>query len=366
MIYASVCSGIEGASVAWGHLGWTSAFFSEVDPFASDVLRYHFPHVANVGDFTRIDRVTTPIDILIGGTPCQDFSVAGLKAGLAGKRGQLTIEFVRLIARLQPRYVIWENVPGVLSNDGGRAFGTFLGALADIGYGFAYRILDAQYAGVPQRRRRVFVVGCAGGSYQRAAAILFDIECLRRDLKPSIAPQTITSALTTNGVGGGGGPDDNAAQANHLVAAPIAFGCKQDGNDASHISPTLRAMNYNVSNANGGGQIAIARPIAFGYAPKIAHTLRAEGFDASEDGTGRGTPIVVNSSNEVRRLTPRECERLQGFPDDWTLIPVRKGKRTILAADAPRYRAIGNSFAVPVIRILGDRIAMVDQIDGDS
>lgn len=185
MDYISVCSGIEAATVAWSGLGWKAKAFSEIEKFPSAVLSHHYPSVPNVGDFTKIEgNEYGKIDLLVGGTPCQDFSVAGPREGLDGHRGQLTIEFARLAERLRSRWILWENVPGVLSADGGRAFGTFLKALGDIGYGFAYRILDAQYFGVPQRRRRVFLVGYLG-DWRSAAAVLFERESLLRNPPPS-------------------------------------------------------------------------------------------------------------------------------------------------------------------------------------
>ena len=184
--YGSVCSGIEAASVAWEPLGWTPAWFCEIDPFASALLAHRFPGVPNHGDFTQLlDPAhavhADPIDVLVGGTPCQDFSVAGLRAGVEGDRGSLTLDFCRLVGVLRPKWVVWENVPGVLSSDGGRALGAFLGALAELGYGFAYRVLDAQYFGLAQRRKRVFVVGCAGGESSRAGAVLLEPEGVRGD-----------------------------------------------------------------------------------------------------------------------------------------------------------------------------------------
>jgi len=159
--YLSVCSGIEAASVAWHDFGWEAAAFSEIDDFPRAVLSHHYPAVPLHGDFTTIgENDYGAVDLLVGGTPCQAFSVAGLRKGFADSRGNLTLEFIRLAQRKKPRWILWENVPGVLSVDRGRAFGSFLGGLAECGYGFAYRVLDAQYFGVPQRRRRVFVVGC--------------------------------------------------------------------------------------------------------------------------------------------------------------------------------------------------------------
>ena len=186
LTYLSVCSGIEAATVAWRSLGWKPIGFAEIDKFPSAVLAHHYPEVKNYGDFTKIELEDLPSrpDILVGGTPCQSFSVAGLRAGLADPRGNLTLEFARLAERLRTRWLVWENVPGVLSIDGGRTFGAFIGALGEIGYGFAYRVFDAQYAGVPQRRRRVFLVGHLG-DWRRAAAVLFERQSLRGDTPPS-------------------------------------------------------------------------------------------------------------------------------------------------------------------------------------
>ena len=188
MKYGSVCSGIEAATVAWDSLGWTPQWFSEIEPFPSAVLAYHYPNVPNFGDMTKFKEWklddTTAIDVLVGGTPCQSFSVAGLRKGLEDPRGNLMLTYLAIAARYQPRWLVWENVPGVLSSNGGKDFGTFLGALGEIGYGFAYRVLDAQYFGVAQRRRRVFVVGCLG-DWRAAAAVLFERESLSGNPAPS-------------------------------------------------------------------------------------------------------------------------------------------------------------------------------------
>jgi DNA (cytosine-5)-methyltransferase 1 len=188
VIFGSVCSGIEAATVAWHPLGWEPAFFSEIAAFPSRVLAHHYPKVPNHGDFTQVDGRADALNVLVGGTPCQSFSVAGLRGGLADDRGNLALEFLRLADRARPRWVVWENVPGVLSSNGGRDFGAILGGLVELGYGFAYRVLDAQYFGVPQRRRRVFVVGCAGG-WAPAAAVLFERASLRGDSPPRREPR---------------------------------------------------------------------------------------------------------------------------------------------------------------------------------
>lgn len=271
MIYGSVCSGIEAATDAWHPLGWRPAFFSEIEAFPRAVLKHHYPEVPCHGDFTTIGADDYgPIELLVGGTPCQDFSVAGLRAGIAGERGNLTLEFLRLVARKKPRWIVWENVPGVLSSDGGRALGAFLGGLAELGYGFAYRVLDAQHFGLAQRRARVFVVGYLG-DWRRAAAVLFERESLqghpapRRESRERIAGTIGARSCLSVG--------SQDAAAGHLIAPELSFCLNAGGmGRQDYGTETLIPMR--------GGSF------------DVAHSLRAEGFDASEDGTGRGTPIV--------------------------------------------------------------------------
>lgn len=205
MKYGSVCSGIEAASAAWEPLGWKPVFFSEIDPFPRAVLAHHYPNVPCHGDFTTINRDSyAAIDVLVGGTPCQDFSLAGLRAGLDGGRGNLSLEFGRLLGRLRPQWFCWENVPGVFSSNNGEDFAGILGmftgrsvsvpadgwrnsgVLQGIGsaYSVAWRVLDAQYLGVPQRRRRVFVVGCLGADWRRAFSVLFESHSMSGDSPP--------------------------------------------------------------------------------------------------------------------------------------------------------------------------------------
>lgn len=548
--YGSVCSGIEAATAAWHPLGMRPTWFAEIEAFPSAVLAHHYPNVPNLGDMTKLGalvlsgKIAAP-DVLVGGTPCQAFSVAGMRQGMLDPRGALTIKYVELAdavdhvrtARGDDECVIvWENVPGVLS-DKGNAFGCFLGALAGEGcelqppgqrwqdagcvYGpkrtIAWRILDAQYFGLAQRRRRVFLVASARRGFD-PLEVLFEREGVRRDTAPrrgqgqdvtgtapfgpalqcgcghvfseelghygcvncegdegpavtmfggipafgghSLAGSVERSATLTAkdtrmdmesetffvqpDVAGtlrstDGGADVDHGMAGHLVAgtlnangkaagsatsqdaesgllvavfdpnqitspanrsridpglchtlpsqssAPIAFSCKDHGADAGAMSPTLRAMNHSGSHANAGGQVAVC------ITGDVTHTLKAEGFDGSEDGTGRGQPIVASYStklhntasnqagklyeeytvsldacspppallqpSQVRRLTPRECERLQGFPDDYTLIPWRR-RYANECPDGPRYKAIGNSKAVTVVRWLGMRLQM--------
>lgn len=485
--YGSICSGIEAATMAWHPLGMRATWLAEIEPFPSAVLAHHYPDVQNHGDMTKLaalvltGKIPAP-DVLVGGTPCQAFSVAGMREGLTDPRGALTIKYVELAdavdyvragQRKAASIVVWENVPGVLS-DKGNAFGCFLGALAgedcelqppgkkwqDAGcvYGpkrtIAWRVLDAQYFGLAQRRRRVFVIASARDGFD-PTEVLFEREGVRRDTAPrrgegqdspigtlggtspgggwrfgadeAAAGQLIafgggancaqtevatalsahpggtrmdaetetfvvTAPLTTNPYGdhesresllvvagtlqAGGKAARSAtkqdAESGLLVVhgtqdpgtsnklafalgrnngqenAVLAFSCKDHGADAGVIAPTLRAMNHSGSHANAGGQVAVC------ITGDITHTLKADGFDGSEDGTGRGQPIVPAPFG-VRRLTPGECERLQGFPNDYTLIPWR-GKPASECPDGPRYKAIGNSKAVTVVRWIGQRI----------
>jgi DNA (cytosine-5)-methyltransferase 1 len=478
--FASVCSGIGAPEKAWSSLGWEPQFFSEIEPFPCAVLAHHYPDVPNLGDMEAISAETirrfSP-DVVVAGTPCQSFSVAGLRKGMADPRGNLALGYIELLGELCAPRMVWENVPGVLSSwtddspcpadaesfraadEAERArqtlsaggydvgseislgdfeeveqtndFDQFSAALVERGYSLAWGILDAQYFGLAQRRERVFVVGSRRG-WTDSAAILFDRESMsgnptpRRQTGQEIAA-SLTRGADSSGKGGyagrrreddtnivvncidshmgSGGPDDNAAQGNHLLVGTL--------------------------NANGKAAGSATQQDAE-CGMLVAHSLRADGFDASEDGTGRGTPIIpileigkgsssrgdgpngcgignpgdpmftlqsgaqhaiafqersraggraiesqsdvayslnnpgdggrrqemnwVTPSMAVRRLTPRECERLQGFPDDFTAIPFR-GKP---AADGPRYRALGNSMAVPVLKWIGHRIEAIN------
>jgi site-specific DNA-cytosine methylase len=201
--YLSVCSGIEAASMAWEPLGWQPAAFAEVEKFPSAVLTHHWPQVPNMGDMNNHEQWDLPaIDVLVGGTPCQSFSVAGLRKGLRDPRGGLMLTFLEIAQRRRPRWIVWENVPGVLSSHGGRDFGAFLGALGALGYGWAYRVLDAQWFGVAQRRRRVFVIANLGDG-AAPAKVLFESESVRRNPAPSREAGERTAADAAGGVGDG-------------------------------------------------------------------------------------------------------------------------------------------------------------------
>lgn len=293
MIFGSVCSGIEAASVAWHQLGWRAAFVSEIDPFPRAVLAHHYPDVPLHGDFTTIrEGDYEAINVLVGGTPCQSFSIAGLRAGLDDDRGNLALEFCRLARRLEPRWVVWENVPGVLSLDGGRAFASILGGLAECGYGLAYRVLDAQFVrvdgfgrAVPQRRRRVFVVGCLG-DWRCAAAVLFERQSLSRDTAPRRqAGQGAAPNLAARTRGGGGLGTDFDCDGG-LVAKTVQATHKGHRDDPS--ADTFVTVAHTLNGKGGAGRSDIESET---FLP-VAHALCVDGFDASEDGTGRGTPIV--------------------------------------------------------------------------
>lgn len=477
--YGSVCSGIEAATVAWHPLGWRAEWYAEIEPFPSAVLAHHYPATPNHGDMTRLaamvlsGKITAP-EVLVGGTPCQAFSVAGMREGLADPRGALTIKYVELLdaidhvrtKRGQPEATcLWENVPGVLS-DKGNAFGCFLGALVgeseeiqppggkwkDAGcvYGptrtVAWRVLDAQYFGLAQRRRRVFVVASARAGFD-PLEVLFEREGLRRDTPPrrgegqDLAGRAPFGPALQCGCGwvfgldlgnygcpncegdegpaievlagvpayGGHSLQGDVSQAATLTAKDTRLDmesetfCIQDrvagalrstdgGSDVDHgmaghlVAGTLLANGKAAGSATQqdaeNGMLVVhgtqdpdvlhdlVHPLgrnngqenAICITGDITHTLKAEGFDASEDGTGRGQPMVTAATG-VRRLTPKECEYLQGFPGDHTRIPYR-GKPASECPDGPRYKAIGNSKAVFVVRWIGQRIQQqLDRLD---
>ena len=460
MKYLSVCSGIEAASVAWHPLGWEPVGFSEIEPFPSAVLAHHYPHVPNFGDMTKFQEWPLDagaIDLLVGGTPCQSFSVAGLRQGLRDPRGNLMLTYLAIAARLRPRWVVWENVPGVLSSNRGRDFGSFLGGLAELGYGISYRVLDAQWCrthghprAVPQRRRRVFVVGCLGDA-TAAAKVLFERESVQRHIKKSGAAREEVAADVEGRVGTGcwwdGGntsntltkcgangaqrmPDkDNFGAVLQPIAntlgsrgvrshteldghgayipissvaiqgsmigrqdhnGPSGSGCSNNGEmftltttDVYAVAQTIPLdlrnsqrdpEKHDAQNRQGLGVGSVGDPAptvdasfvhgvacfksgqgaksrSIGYSETVSPTLPS-------NAGGNTTPSLVQAMT-VRRLTPMECERLQGFPDDYTLIPWRK-KAASDCPDGPRYKALGNSMAVNCMEWIGERIAAVE------
>ena len=412
MKYGSVCSGIEAATKAWHQLGWKPSFFSEIDAFPCSVLQHHYPKVPLHGDFTTIqDGDYDPINLLVGGTPCQSFSVAGLRKGLDDPRGNLMLGFGALAERLRPTWLVWENVPGVLSANNGRDFGAFLGMLAELGYGFAYRVLDAQFFGVAQRRKRVFVVGYLG-DWRPAAAVLFERESLSGNPAPSReAQQEVTGTLSSRTSGGGGlGTDFECAGGLQPVDAfrMTAFGeYSGDGTasttkakgykDATDLvvhgtqDPCTGSQAFALGRNNGaenavfvslrgreggataelGGPIAGTLRASSGGGDKphvmcFAQNTRDEVREMPYAGALSANPGMKQTSYArigmaVRRLTPVECERLQGFPDNFTQIPYRN-KTADNCPDGPRYKALGNSMAVPCIKWIGERIQQVQEI----
>ena len=421
MKYGSVCSGIEAASVAWHSLGWEAQWYSEIEHFPSEVLKHRFPDVPNLGDMTQLTSNPTfnekSIDLLVGGTPCQSFSVAGLRGGLADPRGNLMLTFLALADTKKPKWIVWENVPGVLSSNGGRDFGTFLGALGKLGYGFAYRVCDAANFGVAQRRRRVFVVGYLG-DWRPAAAVLFESESLQRDIKPSRKKrqETATDAegsIRATGFAGnvesqvaaclqtscddysradgfntvieqvaqpvmlddqGGsvmrviedGVCGTLRRETHghepLVAQPIAVDCfNQTINEKT--SQTIGSSASDVNHYGAVLEPTIIDRAAFNQGQNAQYEPRIEAGQTMSSLVAKG-PHAVQHTMAIRRLTPKECERLQGFPDDWTKIPYRN-KPADQCPDGPRYKACGNSMAVPVMRWIGQRIEYVESLMKD-
>jgi DNA (cytosine-5)-methyltransferase 1 len=468
MDYLSLFSGIEAASVAWAPLGWRPLAFAEVDAFPSAVLRERFPSVPNLGDVTKVNwrgfaKEFGRPDVLVGGSPCQSFSIAGTRTGLGGASG-LMWEYVRAVREVRPRWLLWENVPGALSSTHGEDFGCLLRSLDALGYGLAWRVLDAQFFGVAQRRERVFLVGRLGDP-GGPCQVLFEPDCLswnppqgrekRKELaaaagrRPACAGFKYSAGSGANGVGheeescntftaDWHAPAVYPVQTNYgsdLAGTLTARGdssagpmrgqnviCMTDtqtnssvsddgtvGTITSHSSKDAPAVAFfavrmREGKAGGGkgplvqddvsGTIATGNDqTIFSFAQNTRDEVRVQGDGtlsgalSASPGMKQTTYVCMADDNanaavdveccgtlkcggsapqvarrmSVRRLMPRECERLQGFPDDWTLIPW-KGRPAEECPDGPRYKAIGNSMAVPVMRWLGERIAVADQI----
>lgn len=296
--YLSVCSGIEAASCAWKELGWEPVAFSEIDTLPCKVLKHHYPDVPNLGDMTKIDGrcYRGRVDLLVGGTPCQDFSIANKnRDGLNGERSGLARHFIRLIREINPKWFVWENVPGAFSSNGGRDFRAIIKEMDESGYSLAWRVLNAEYFGVPQRRRRIYIVGYSG-KWAYPAEVLFEHESLRRDTPASGKKRKEIARCLTRG--------------------------------------TCQRYDFETENF-------------------VIGTLNASGAGTSRPaGQANELDFCIPSNIGVRRLTPLECERLQGFPDGWTDIEN--------ASDTARYKALGNSMAVPVMRWIGERIERVN------
>ena len=361
MRYLSVCSGIEAATVAFAPLGWTPLAMSEIDPFPRAVLQHHYPDVPLYGDFTELRHQPWIVDadVLVGGTPCQSFSVAGLRGSLSDARGNLALEFIRLANAIDdlrraagrpPAFILWENVPGVLST-ADNAFGSFLGGMvgsdaaivpesrwADAGVVAgpervaAWRCLDAQHFGLAQRRKRVFVLALGGPrGWACADALLPIIASLSGHPAPRREPGQVAAPSLT--VGSGGSSGHRYGQAGMEASLVTTAGAQPGG---------IPDLAKSVRTPTGGmGRID--------YETDVASRRAASG------GSSRS---YVGQHMAVRRLTPRECARLQGFPDTYLDI-VYRGKP---AADGNKYKALGNSMAVPVMQWIGKRIQMVEEL----
>jgi DNA (cytosine-5)-methyltransferase 1 len=410
MKYLSVCSGVEAATVAWHPLGWNPIGYAEIETFPSAVLSHHYPTVPNLGDITKYKEwnINGTVELLVGGTPCQAFSVAGLRKGLEDPRGNLTLVYTGILDRFKPKWFVWENVPGVLSSSGGRDFGSFLGAVAELGYGFSYRVLDAQYFGVPQRRRRVFVVGCLG-DWVSASKVLFEPDCLSRDTEESRKTRERTSSATSSGVRvnietfnrqshSQFGVDPLAStvkardhkQFTDLVVYethPADSRVREMGNVCQTVTSRWGTGGGNVpialqdisgrdkaQNGRGWNDEGVSYTLDAAATQGVAYSIREDAIA----GNFSATPLQVTPALQalrpsvqshhaqtfiaqqmaVRRLTPVECERLQGFPDNYSNIPWR-GKPE--SPDSLRYKAMGNSMAVPCMKWIGERIEMVEK-----
>jgi DNA (cytosine-5)-methyltransferase 1 len=354
--YLSVCSGIEAATVAWQTLGWEPVAFAETEKFPSAVLQYHYPMVPNLGDFTQIrgdEFDAQSVDVMVGGTPCQSFSQAGLRKGLDDDRGNLAIDYGRLLCRVRPKWFVWENVPGVLTLDKGRAFARIMGFFSGTelpvpkkgwgnsgiiqgygnAYGLAWRVLDSQYFGVPQRRRRLFVVGHIGGYWQYPTAVLLERESLQRDVSEISDSKSENSRVFEEfnmqegqlSVFSGVAPCLTAHLNRQNIETPLVA--------VASVRPNLSPSNISGTLTTKGGILGA------GCDPILEYCLK-------------------EASWRLRVYTPVERERLMGLPDGYTDVPI-KGKP---ASPSARCKAIGNSFVVPVIRWIGNRINQVEAI----
>lgn len=386
--YASVCSGIEAASEAWIPLGWKPVWFSEIEKFPNAYLKHHYPDVPNIGDMTMLfdnEKFNqSTFDILVGGTPCQDYSIAGNRKGMAGKNGSLSLSFVEILKRKRPRWVVWENVPGVLSSfttykkdkDGSEwqhnDFARFAYEIEKCGYGLAWRILDAKYFGVAQQRRRVFLVGYLGGSWAVPASVLFERYSCEGHLAPSeekregIAPDT-AKFLTGSGQRLDPETENLMPILDNQIVGTI---CCNKKAGSQMVNPVVYSYNMAqiTSPANGSTDKKELSPtLNSSPHPTVCVKTSQQGANGSnykqeESFTLDGaSPHAVTQKWDVFRLMPEHYEALQGFPVGKTKIPYR-GKPADECPDGPRYRACGNSIAVPVLRWIGERIQLVEDV----
>jgi DNA (cytosine-5)-methyltransferase 1 len=357
MNYLSVCSGIEAATVAWRDLPLTPIAYSEIEAFPCSVLMHRHPDVKNYGDMTRHKEwdLGHTVDLLVGGTPCQSFSVAGLRRGMDDPRGNLALVYLSIIDQFRPRWIVWENVPGVLTSKRGNDFASFVSGLAILGYGWAYRVFDAQYFGLAQRRKRVFVIGYLG-DWRPPAAVLFEPESMRRNTSPSRSQRAEAKSDTTKSVGSC--VKEWPASVSCTLTAEIGYkrgaqyqhinaGCPLFVPVTSELAGTLRTRR-----PGEGGHETDATHIVPEISPPLTSGQRLNSPDKE---------AYIHAPSSVRRLTPVECERLQGFPDDYTKVP-HAGRPAAQCPDNPRYKAIGNSMAVPVMRWIGRRLCLANRM----
>lgn len=430
MRYASVCSGVEAASLAWMPLGWEAVFFAEIEPFPCAVLKERFPGVPNLGDMTEIkgEKYHGTVDLLVGGTPCQGFSVAGKQGGLNDSRSALCLAYCGLLETMRPRWFVWENVPGVFSTNQGEDFRAFLGKIDEIGYSVAWRVLDAQYVrvdgyprAVPQRRRRVFVVGHLG-DWRYPASVLFEPGCLPGDTPPRRVKGAGVARSLTASTGGASGKeqqhtfirgdglvmdaefwngedvsttlteafaDDRMPDKGKLpcVICRAGFsggqgekagtgGCNLPlVQECFPINSMIIGKNVQVGDRQTTGIGNNGDPLptissAHHHAVAVAENIIGHKENTGANGTGTQVELAytqnatgvmgVSVNTSVRRLLPVECERLMGFPDNWTQIPWR-GKSAEDCPDSPRYKACGNSMCVNVMRWIGMRIENLER-----
>ena len=374
MTYLSVCSGIEAVSVAWKPLGFKPVGFAEIEKFPCELLKQKYPAVKNYGDITQYEKWNAgQFDILVGGTPCQSFSIAGKRGGTADERGALMYAYLGIVETYRPRWVIWENVPGVLSSNSGYDFASFLAGLEECGYGWAYRVLDAQYFGVPQRRRRVFVIGHIDNRTDLAAEVLFEPQ----GVCGNIAAGSETQKETTGNVG-------ESAKYTVYLAHPSASRYTEADN-------TIDTVTARYGTGGGNTPLVLKRCILASEKETTGTLLAQCGKHLWQNNqeafsgdffvvNGRQNPVIsknravtldtdgrtntvcytekINTQCCIRCLTPLECERLQDFPDNYTQIEWR-GKPAEQCPDSLRYKAIGNSMAVPAMRWIGERIKKI-------
>jgi DNA (cytosine-5)-methyltransferase 1 len=394
---------MEAATVAWHPLGWTPIAFSEIEPFPKALLLHKYPNIPNYGDLTKFDEPGNKwplsngdVDLIVGGTPCQAWSVAGKRLGLDDPRGRVALAYAGLIEKLRPKWIVWENVPGVYSagKPGGADFAAFVGTLVKLGYNIAYRTINAEHFGVPQRRRRCILVGYLG-DWRPAAAVLFEPESLRRDIKKGRKK----GEGITSGPEGGPGPSGGVT---NVCATGVPYRKSKRASSetddetwveadksntlnnfdlgdtrtthavvhCSDVAPTVTSSGPPFSrtgNERVEAEALVVQPQPVAFQP--GNLMRRAGSDPSTEvfptvkcDTGDQSPHVATPSPmAVRRLTPEECEALQGFPKGYSRIPW-KGKPAEECPDGPRYKACGNSMAVPVMRWVGERIAEVEKL----